>query len=124
MYFFVALLYNGLIREVEVMNNYFADNIRYLRKVHKLTQRQMGLKLGKSSTAIAGWEQGVRTPIVKDTMEICKAFNIDFNDLIYTDLSMHPEVVDNHLNEMIDLYKRLSADQQTAIINTMKAMVK
>ena len=84
----------------------------------------MGLKLGKSSTAIAGWEQGVRTPIVKDTMEICKAFNIDFNDLIYTDLSMHPEVVDNHLNEMIDLYKRLSADQQTAIINTMKAMVK
>lgn len=105
------------------MNNYFADNIRYLRKIHKLTQKEMGKKLNKSSTAIAGWEQGVRTPIVKDTMEICKAFNVDFNDLIYTDLSANPDLVNSRLNEMTDLFKLLNADQQDAIITTMKAMV-
>ena len=44
---------------------YFADNIKFIRKANRLTQKQMAAKLGKAPTTVAGWEQGVRTPIVR-----------------------------------------------------------
>ena len=106
------------------MNNYFADNIRYLRKRAKLTQKELGVKLGKSSNAIANWEQGVRQPIVRDTIAVCKLFGVDFDDLLYSDLSLHIDTDTTLLGEAIGVFKQLTEDQQKAVIATMKAMVR
>ena len=104
--------------------NYFATNVRYLRKINKLTQEEMGKKLGKSLSTISAWEVGTRQPIVKDTIEICKAFRVDLDDLLYADLSENPSLVDSNLNKIIELYKQLTTVQQEAIISTMEAMVR
>ena len=106
------------------MKNYFSENVKYLRKRNKLTQKELGEKLGKAPTAISGWELGTRQPIVRDTIEVCKYFKVDFDDLMYTDLSLHTDNSVFLWKEMSDLFGRLTEEQQSAIISTMKAMVK
>ena len=106
------------------MKNYFSENVKYLRKRSKLTQKQLGEKLGKAPTAISGWELGTRQPIVRDTIEVCKFFKVDFDDLMYSDLSLHTDGSVLLWKEMSDIFGQLTTEQQEAIIATMKAMVK
>lgn len=103
--------------------NYFSSNIRYLRKLNKLTQEEMGQKLNKSDTTIGFWENGKRSPTVYDTFQVCDYFKIDFHTLVETDMETKEP---NDENEMIllQLYRRLTPDQQNAIIKTMETMVK
>ena len=103
---------------------YFADNIRYIRKAHRLTQKQMASKLGKAPTTIAGWEQGVRTPIVRDTLTICKIFGVELDDLLYKDLSLTYSPNDVSIYELTTLFKKLDSAQQKIVYDLMKSMVK
>ena len=103
---------------------YFADNIRFIRKAHRLTQKQMAAKLGKAPTTVAGWEQGVRTPIVRDTLQICKTFGVELNDLLYTDLSLTYFPSDITTYELNELFKKLDSNQQKIVYDLMKSMVK
>ena len=79
---------------------YFADNIKFIRKANRLTQKQMAAKLGKAPTTVAGWEQGVRTPIVRDTLEICRIFGVELEDLLDTDLSLSYVATNVNIYEM------------------------
>lgn len=68
--------------------NYFAGNIKHLRKVHRLTQKQLADLLGKTANAISNWEQGIRKPVVGDIINVCNYFHVDIMDLMETDLSI------------------------------------
>lgn len=76
-------------RETKAMTykNYFSSNIKYLRKIHNLTQKQLAERLHKTPNAVSNWEQGIRSPIVADIISICNYFSIDFTDLMETDLT-------------------------------------
>lgn len=52
-----------------------------LRESHKLTQRQLGEKLGVSESTINTWESGRRSPAPAAREKICKFFHIDMNHL-------------------------------------------
>lgn len=68
--------------------NYFASNIKYLRKINRLTQKDLAKKLGKTPNAISNWEQGIRQPTVNDLAIVCNYFNIDIMDIFEEDLSV------------------------------------
>lgn len=103
---------------------YFADNIRFIRKANRLTQKEMAAKLGKAPTTIAGWEQGIRTPIVRDTMQICKIFGVELDDLLDKDLSLSYSPSNISIYEFAELYKKLDSTQQKIVYDLMKSMVK
>lgn len=103
---------------------HFADNIRFIRKANRLTQKEMAAKLGKASTTIAGWEQGVRTPIVRDTLQVCKTFGVELDDLLYTDLTQTYSPNNISIYELTELFKKLDSGQQKIVYDLMKSMVK
>ena len=102
---------------------YFADNIKFIRKANRLTQKQMAAKLGKAPTTVAGWEQGVRTPIVRDTLEICRIFGVELEDLLDTDLSLSYVATNVNIYEMTELFNKLDSTQQKIVYDLMKSMV-
>lgn len=105
--------------------NYFANNIKYLRKVHGLKQADLAKKLGKTANAVSNWEQGIRQPIVADVMTLCQIFDIEFNDLINTDLALQQDfTLRQRINKLTDLFRQLSVEQQENIIRILEGMVK
>lgn len=103
---------------------YFAQNIRYIRKANGLTQKEMADKLDKAPTSVASWEQGVRTPNVRDTMQVCRVFGVELDDLLDTDLSLSYKPSNSNINEIIALYRKLDSTQQEIVYNLIKSMVK
>lgn len=103
-------------------NNFFATNLLYLRKKKKYTQAELARQLGKGESTIGCWENGIRQPTVADTIQVCKYFNLDIVDLISTDLNT--DSTNENEKELLRLYRRLTPDQQNAIIKTMETMVK
>lgn len=103
---------------------YFAQNIRYIRKANGLTQKEMADKLGKAAPSVASWEQGVRTPNVRDTMQVCRVFGVELDDLLDTDLSLSYKPTNSNINEIITLYRKLDSTQQEIVYNLIKSMVK
>ncbi len=103
---------------------YFASNIRYIRKANQLTQKEMAAKLGKSATALANWEQGTRTPIVRDALNICRVFGVELDNLMNTDLTQTYVPSNVNMYEITELFKKLDSEQQKIVYDLMKSMVK
>ncbi len=67
---------------------YLSDNIRYLRKKHRLSQDSLAGELGyKSFTTVQKWEKGIAEPPLSVLIQLAKAFQVDLDDLTGTDLS-------------------------------------
>ena len=108
------------------MKNYFSENLRYLRKQYKMTQAELGKALGVSNSAVSCWERETREPAFKEVATVCKYFGLTPEMLCYSSLELQSRKLADvqRFAEMQELFGRLTDDQQTAIINTMKAMVK
>ncbi len=59
-----------------------AENIRKLRKEHKLTQEQLAETLGVTVGAVYKWEAGLSTPEIKLIMEMADFFEISVDVLL------------------------------------------
>lgn len=57
------------------------ENIRNLRLMRGLSQKQLGEMLNKSSNAISNWENGNTSPDVDLLETICKVLNVTPNQL-------------------------------------------
>lgn len=61
----------------------FKDNLRYLRRLNKMSQDEMAEKLGyKSFTTIQKWEDGSAFPRVSTLNKIAEMFNVDVDHLL------------------------------------------
>lgn len=70
------------------MNNYFANNIRHLRKERNMTQTELGNALGgKKKSTIASYESGARLPVASDLKTFAEFFHISTDRLMYEDLA-------------------------------------
>ena len=68
------------------MISFFSQNLKYLRKLKKLSQEDLGRIFGKSSSTIGGWETGYSYPDYATTFEICDYFGVGIGDLVEFDL--------------------------------------
>jgi len=69
------------------MKNYLASNIRFLRTSKQMKQIDLAKVLGKRDTAIANYENGLRTPSIEDTNAIADYFHVSVDRLINEDLA-------------------------------------
>ena len=56
--------------------------IKELREEIKITQKELANKVGKSTTAVASWEQGLSEPCVNDLRALCNIFGVSADYLL------------------------------------------
>ena len=69
------------------MKNYFALNLKWLRKSRKMRQADVAVIVKKSRAIVSAWETGIREPLVEDVYVLSKLFGVSMEDLYFTDLS-------------------------------------
>lgn len=66
--------------------NFFAPNIKYLRKLKKENQSKVASDMGFAANRWSNYETGSSKPSFDDLMKIIEYFDIDAHSLLYTDL--------------------------------------
>ncbi len=60
----------------------FSENLKALRKTHKLTQKQLSTQLGVALSTVAMWETGARQPDYDMLNKIADFFNVSHDVLL------------------------------------------
>lgn len=68
------------------MNNYFAYNLKKIRKENDLSQEQLADELGVSRQAVSKWESGTAYPEMNKIIALCDKFNLNMDDLLSKDI--------------------------------------
>lgn len=106
--------------------NYFPSNLRFLRKASRLTQTQIGEKIGKAGSLVNMWEREKRDATLDDVRTIAEFFNVSLSDIICTDLSLNysSAIQTEKEKELCYYFRDLDTAQQDAIITLVKGMAK
>lgn len=65
---------------------FFGKNLKYLRKIRKISQQQMADDLKVNRQTIAQYEIGKIKPTFDTLINIRNYFNVNLDDLIFKDL--------------------------------------
>ena len=74
-------------------------NIRYLRRLHGLTQEEFANKIGIKRPSLGAYEESRATPSLMNLQIIAKAFDISVDDLISLDIRLIKEKASIHTEE-------------------------
>ncbi len=91
----------------------FSERLRYCRKSHNLTQRELAQKLGVASSAIGMYEQGRREPGSDMLLKICSVLDTTTDYLLGLD-NGRPEKASNEqrdVNDVIDEFTSMLEEQ-------------
>lgn len=66
--------------------NYFASNLKILRKERNLTQPQLAKELNVSKGMVSFWENGIYEPTATNIIKVAKFFNISIDELLLNPL--------------------------------------
>jgi transcriptional regulator with XRE-family HTH domain len=72
---------------------YIDKNIRYLRKVKSLTQKDLARLMGTTHSTISGYEKGLNEPTAGVLNKLAQALEVSIDDLLNKDLTQ-PQVVE------------------------------
>ena len=73
--------------------NYFAKNLKFLRRSGNLSQEGFARLVGLNRGNIASYEKQSAEPSIKNLSKIGRYFNIELNDFIEKDLSVKYEMI-------------------------------
>ena len=68
--------------------NRFKLNIKYLRGIKKLSQKDISEKLNVKRTSVANWEQGISYPNMDILFHIREFFDITLDELLLTNMEI------------------------------------
>lgn len=60
----------------------FSENLRLLRKTHKLTQAQLAEYVGVDQRTISAWEKGICEPNFSCIVKLCEIFSETLEGLL------------------------------------------
>lgn len=66
------------------INQIIAENIKYLRKQNKMTQEDLGNKIGYSDKTISKWENGDTMPDVQTLYSLANIFGVTIDYFVHT----------------------------------------
>ena len=122
------LKYNHL--GLVVMEIYFYKNLKYLRKVYKISQEELSVYLQYSFQNISKWENDVSLPSYDVLLNIAKFFNMDVKKLVEIDLeSSQPihvsriKIINNktlYLDFQRDLFRLLYSENKSEIAKIVR----
>ena len=101
-------------------NMSMAENIRRLRIQHKMTQEELGNVLGVQKSAIRKYESGMVENIPRSSIQkMAELFNVRPSYL----MGFEEEPADERLAEFINLFTKLSPEQQDFVILQIKGVL-
>lgn len=60
----------------------FMENLTWLRKINRLTQEQLALKVGVSRESITKWENGKIEPTIESIVKLADVFEVNVDELL------------------------------------------
>lgn len=66
--------------------NFFADNLKTLRKESGMLQRELAQKLNMTKNAVSGWEVGRNQPDYDTLLLICDIFDVSADEMLRSKL--------------------------------------
>lgn len=66
--------------------NFFADNLKTLRKEAGLLQRELAQRLNLTKNAVSGWEVGRNQPDYDTLLLICDIFDVSADEMLRSKL--------------------------------------
>ena len=114
------------------MNNFFSQNLKYLRKKQGLTQQHIADIVGKRKSIVGNYEKGNVEPSMDTIQKISDYFTVSWVNLLGTDFSNDTEIIDNNhatINELVIIRKENAQKSQKigkleAQIQTMSEQIK
>lgn len=108
------------------MNIYieFGRRLAFIRQNSKLSQSQIAQKLNIAQSTYAGYEKGVRKIPLEIIVQLSKILNISPTILILGDEANIVKDYTISEQELIKKYRRLTAEQQGAIENSINYYIK
>lgn len=91
----------------------FGENLKNLRKMHKLSQEDLAEKLNISRQSISKWETGEAYPEMNNLLELCKIFHCKINDLVNDNLLDVDSLDEKVKKEIVSLKKEEQQKMKT-----------
>ena len=75
---------------IEMSDDIFAKNLRYLRKKRQISQKKLGETVGMSRYLLWNIESGILRPALEldAFIKICDFFGVDHDDMVHNDLTV------------------------------------
>ena len=89
--------------------SYFAQNLKFLRTSHKLSQEALGEKIGLNRGNIASYEKGSAEPSLTNLLKISRYFGIEVSNLLETNIENHYDLLQSLSNKNVSSQNNLNA---------------
>lgn len=97
----------------------FGERIKAYRKAMKLSQKELGEKIGALNTSISNWENNLNMPNADQIMALCEVFGISPREL----LGANEDALDPEEVEMIKQYRSLSKTRKAVVLNLISSIL-
>ncbi|MBQ8373996.1 MAG: helix-turn-helix transcriptional regulator [Clostridia bacterium] len=64
------------------MNGKFSERLKELRTARGISQKQLGLEIGTTYSAVSYWEKGINEPKISYVIALCKYFDVTADYLL------------------------------------------
>lgn len=94
----------------------FMENLTWLRKINRLTQEQLALKVGVSRESITKWETKRVEPAIKNLVKLAEVFNVSVDKLLGVKIENNQtaigmfELLEEYLDDQCDNISFLESD--------------
>lgn len=92
------------------MSEYFNENLKYIRKMKKMSQQELADKIGVDRSSISYWEKGNDITIT-NAIKVAKALDIPFPEFLGSDLKKESlDITNKKVDIILDKTKDLSEE--------------
>ena len=83
----------------------FSEKIYNLRKQHKISQKDLGKKLGISNRAVSKWETGISVPSTENFVKLSEIFGVNISYFFEEEKAQVNESAPTGMESIKELYK-------------------
>ena len=65
----------------------FGENLKEIRKKHKMSQEALAEKMSVTRQSVSKWENGESYPEMNKILKLCEIFNCQLNDLVHAEIT-------------------------------------
>lgn len=97
-----------------MLESYFNKNVRYIRSLKNMTQKELADQLNVDRSTISKWEKGTINATIGNALEVSKVLNVPIELLLSKDLSKYST------DEINAILKKYSKEFDNLISNTFR----
>lgn len=104
--------------------NSFGERLKSLRKLRKLTQRELGLKLNVTESLISKYEKNVAQPSYEVLLKMAEILNVSTTYLTgETNSISDTPIINDEITEIARRLENIPLEKQKKILKAINAML-